>query len=247
MARLFCSMPSRALEIPSSLRAMRRFWRRGVRTSSSKFNGRWCDYCHACKGSLPCSRERRRCRTTISTVRCSACHWLAAPTLETIPADHAYIAPADAAISFWRTRLPQRRLRVGLVWSGERSHDNDLNRSMRLATLEPLLDLPDVAFVSLQHEVREEDLPFLQSRSDVCEIGRQFKDFADTAAAIALLDAVIAVDTAVAHLAGAMGKPLFLLLPFAADFRWLRERADSPWYPSARLFRQPQFGDWEAS
>ena len=167
-------------------------------------------------------------------------------TLETIPADHAYIAPADAAISFWRTRLPQRRFRVGLVWSGERSHDNDLNRSMRLATLEPLLDLPDVAFVSLQHEVREDDLPFLQSRSDVCEIGRQSKDFADTAAAIALLDAVIAVDTAVAHLAGAMGKPLFLLLPFAADFRWLRERADSPWYPSARLFRQPQFGDWDS-
>ena len=167
-------------------------------------------------------------------------------TLETIPADHAYIAPADAAISFWRTRLPQRRLRVGLVWSGERSHDNDLNRSMQLATLEPLLDLPDVAFVSLQHEVREDDLPFLQSRSDVCEIGRQFKDFADTAAAIALLDAVIAVDTAVAHLAGAMGKPLFLLLPFAADFRWLRERADSPWYPSTRLFRQPQFGEWDS-
>ena len=167
-------------------------------------------------------------------------------TLETIPADHAYIAPADAAISFWRTRLPQWRFRVGLVWSGERSHDNDLNRSMRLATLEPLLDLPDVAFVSLQHEVREDDLPFLQSRSDVCEIGRQSKDFADTAAAIALLDAVIAVDTAVAHLAGAMGKPLFLLLPFAADFRWLRERADSPWYPSARLFRQPQFGDWDS-
>ena len=167
-------------------------------------------------------------------------------TLETIPADHAYIAPADAAISFWRTRLPQRRFRVGLVWSGERSHDNDLDRSMRLATLEPLLDLPDVAFVSLQHEVRETILPFLQSRSDVCEIGRQFKDFADTAAAIALLDAVIAVDTAVAHLAGAMGTPLFLLLPFAADFRWLRERADSPWYPSARLFRQPQFGDWDS-
>jgi ADP-heptose:LPS heptosyltransferase len=89
-------------------------------------------------------------------------------------------------------------------------------------------------------------LPFLQSRSDVCEIGSQFKDFADTAAAIALLDAVIAVDTAVAHLAGAMGKPLFLLLPFAADFRWLRERADSPWYPTARLFRQPQFGDWDS-
>ena len=80
----------------------------------------------------------------------------------------------------------------------------------------------------------------------MCEIGGQFKDFVDTAAAVAQLDAVIAVDTAVAHLAGAMGKPLFLLLPFAADFRWLRERADSPWYPSARLFRQPQFGDWDS-
>ena len=81
---------------------------------------------------------------------------------------------------------------------------------------------------------------------DVLQIGPKFKDFADTAAAIAALDAVIAVDTAVAHLAGAMGKPLFLLLPFAADFRWLRERADSPWYPTARLFRQPQFGDWDS-
>ena len=104
-----------------------------------------------------------------------------------------------------------------------------------------------MAFVSLQHEVRDEDLPLLQSlasRGEMCAIGDQFKDFADTAAAVAQLDAVIAVDTAVAHLVGAMGKPLFLLLPFAADFRWLRERADSPWYPSARLFRQPQFGDW---
>ena len=76
------------------------------------------------------------------------------------------------------------------------------------------------------------------------QIGQEFSDFADTAAAVAQLDAVIAVDTAVAHLAGAMGKPLFLLLPFAADFRWLRERSDSPWYPTARLFRQQQFGDW---
>jgi hypothetical protein len=134
---------------------------------------------------------------------------------------------------------------VGLVWSGERSHDNDLNRSMRLAALAPLFDLPDLAFVSLQHEVRDEDQALLESRGDVSPIGAGFKDFADTAAAIAALDAVIAVDTAVAHLAGAMGKPLFLLLPFAADFRWLRGRADSPWYPSARLFRQPQFGDWD--
>ena len=169
-----------------------------------------------------------------------------ATTLETIPADIPYLAAAEADIASWRARLPERP-RIGLVWSGERSHDNDLNRSMRLEMLAPLLDLPGIAFVSLQHEVRDEDTASLQSRSDVLvPIASKFKDFADTAAVIASLDAVIAVDTAVAHLAGAMGKPLFLLLPFAADFRWLRERADSPWYPTARLFRQPHFGDWDS-
>jgi ADP-heptose:LPS heptosyltransferase len=81
----------------------------------------------------------------------------------------------------------------------------------------------------------------------VLQIRPKFRDFADTAGALASLDAVISVDTAVAHLAGAMGKPLFLLLPFAADFRWLRERYDSPWYPSARLCRQPAFGDWDGA
>jgi tetratricopeptide (TPR) repeat protein len=165
-------------------------------------------------------------------------------TLQTIPADTPYIAQGEGDVAAWCARLPRRRPLIGLVWSGERSHDNDLNRSMRLAVLMPLLDLPDVAFVSLQHEVRDEDAGLLRSRADILPIGADFADFADTAAAIAALDAVIAVDTAVAHLAGAMGKPLFLLLPFAADFRWLRGRLDSPWYPSARLFRQPHFGDW---
>jgi tetratricopeptide (TPR) repeat protein len=168
-------------------------------------------------------------------------------TLQTIPANTPYIVPGEDDVAAWRARLPRRRPLVGLVWSGERSHDNDLNRSMRLATLMPLLDLPEIAFVSLQHEVRDEDADLLRTRGDLSPIGADFADFADTAAAIAALDAVIAVDTAVAHLAGAMGKPLFLLLPFAADFRWLRGRADSPWYPSARLFRQPQFGEWDGA
>lgn len=167
-----------------------------------------------------------------------------ATTIDTIPAQMPYITPAAADVAAWRARLPQGRPLIGLVWSGERSHDNDLNRSIALATLLPLFDLPDVTFVSLQHEVRADDAALLDSRSNVVQIGRQFADFADTAGAIACLDAVIAVDTAVAHLAGSMGKPLLLLLPFAADFRWLRERSDSPWYPSARLFRQPRFGDW---
>lgn len=164
----------------------------------------------------------------------------------TIPADIPYLVPSAEEIRRWRERLPHGRPRIGLVWSGAPLHDNDLNRSLPLKTLQPLFDLPDLAFVSLQHVVREEDAPLLQSSATVCRIGEECRDFADTAAAIAALDAVISVDTAVAHLAGAMGKPLLLLLPFAADFRWLRERHDSPWYPTARLFRQPEFGDWHS-
>ena len=167
--------------------------------------------------------------------------------LETIPAEIPYVAPRQADVAHWRARLPRQRPLVGLVWSGERSHDNDLNRSMRFETLLPLLDLPGVCFASLQHEVRGEDKASLDARGDIARIGAEFNDFADTAAAIAALDAVIAVDTAVAHLAGAMGKRLFLLLPYAADFRWLRGRSDSPWYPSARLIRQPQFGVWDGA
>ena len=164
----------------------------------------------------------------------------------TIPANIPYIAPRDDDVALWRARLPQRRPRIGLAWSGDRSHDNDLNRSLRLETLLPLLDLPGVSFVSLQHEVREADTPILRSCANVLVSGQAFRDFADTAAAIAGLDAVVSADTAVAHLAGAMGKPLLLLLPYAADFRWLRERRDSPWYPTARLYRQPKFGDWDS-
>ena len=171
--------------------------------------------------------------------------------LESIPAAVPYIAPPHDPAASSSDRLAQTRAdgrpRVGLVWSGERAHDNDLNRSIRLETLSPLLDLPHTQFVSLQHDLRDKDAPFLHARADIVQIGHKFSDFADTAAAIAQLDAVIAVDTAVAHLVGAMGKPLFLLLPFAADFRWLRERGDSPWYPTARLFRQRRFGDWSGA
>jgi len=169
-----------------------------------------------------------------------------ATELSTIPAEVPYLTAAEDRIAVWRNRLPDARPLIGLVWSGERSHDNDLNRSIGLATLLPLLEVSEVAFVSLQHDVRERDEPVLQGLPNLFCIEPKFCDFADTAAVVAVLDAVVAVDTAVAHLAGAMGKPLFLLLPFAADFRWLRERTDSPWYPTARLYRQPQFGDWDS-
>ncbi len=161
----------------------------------------------------------------------------------TIPADIPYIsAPANDT---WQWSASQKPL-IGLAWSGGRVHDNDANRSLRFEALLPLLDVPDVSFVSLQHDVRERDVALLNAHPGVFQFDQKFRDFTDTAAAIAPLDAVIAVDTAVAHLAGAMGKPLFLLLPFAADFRWLRERQDTPWYPTAQLYRQPSFGDWQS-
>jgi hypothetical protein len=171
--------------------------------------------------------------------------------LDTIPGAVPYVAPPADVGEIWRARLAEitadRRPRVGLVWSGERAHDNDLNRSIKLETLAPVLDLPHVQIVSLQHDLRACDAPLLEARPDILQLGQKVFDFADTAGAIAQLDAVIAVDTAVAHLAGAMGKPLLLLLPFAADFRWLRERSDSPWYSTARLFRQRRFGDWSTA
>jgi tetratricopeptide (TPR) repeat protein len=170
-----------------------------------------------------------------------------ATELGTIPASIPYLTPPEDRLVAWRDRLPRRRPLIGLTWSGDPIHDNDLNRSIGLAVLAPMLELADVTFISLQHDIRERDLPVLQNLPNLHRLDTRFSDFADTAAVVSLLDAVISVDTAVAHVAGAIGKPLLLLLPFAADFRWLRERSDSPWYPTARLYRQPQFGDWDSA
>jgi tetratricopeptide (TPR) repeat protein len=164
--------------------------------------------------------------------------------LATIPAEVPYLVPPVADVATRTDRCePGGKPRVGIAWAGDPLHKNDLNRSMRLAALQPLLALPHLQFVSLQQETGAEDAEVMRGHPGF-SAGGPFRDFAHTAAVIAGLDAVIAVDTAVAHLAGALGKPLYLLLPFGADFRWLRERADSPWYPGARLFRQHAFDDW---
>lgn len=166
--------------------------------------------------------------------------------LANIPAPVPYLAAADEDAALWNARLPCGRPRIGVVWSGDPSHDNDVNRSLRLAALAPLFAVPGVDFVSLQYRIRDDDKTALADVPNLFRFEQSFGDFADTAAVVANLDAVVSIDSAVAHLTGAMGKPLFLLLPFGADFRWLRERADSPWYPTARLFRQPRFGDWQS-
>jgi tetratricopeptide (TPR) repeat protein len=167
--------------------------------------------------------------------------------LATIPADVPYLrAPAERLAS-WRDRLGDRRaLQVGVAWAGSAAHKNNRNRSIALDRFGSLLSVPGITFVSLQKERRAEETAWLRSKPQVVDFGDRLGDFADTATLISLLDVVVCVDTAVAHLAGALGKPVWILLPFACDFRWLIAREDSPWYPTARLFRQPAIGDWES-
>jgi hypothetical protein len=131
-----------------------------------------------------------------------------------------------------------------LVWSGSTIHKNDHNRSLKLEEL--LAYLPkDYEYVSLQKEIRTGDLAAVQA-SGMAHFGDDLHTMDDTAALCACMDLVIAVDTSVAHLAGALGLPVWILLPHMPDWRWLLERSDSPWYPSARLYRQTSAGDWNA-
>ena len=165
--------------------------------------------------------------------------------LDTIPFADGYLpAPPAARMQAWERRLgPRARFRVGIVWSGDPGHKNDHNRSIALRALGPLLDC-DVQFVSLQKGVRDEDRAFLAERPDIVDLTEQLTDFSETAALVSCLDLVISVDTSVVHLAGALGKPVWTMLPFNPDWRWLLDRDDSPWYRSMRLFRQPARGDW---
>jgi tetratricopeptide (TPR) repeat protein len=167
--------------------------------------------------------------------------------LATIPAEIPYLAAPPERLDRWRERLPPSEgLRVGIVWSGNATHRDDHNRSIALARLLPLFEVPGVQFVSLQKDAREADAELLAGNPRVIDVARQFDNFGDTAAAVAAVDLVITVDTSVAHLAGALGKPVWVLLPLCPDWRWLTERNDSPWYPTARLFRQPAIGDWDS-
>jgi hypothetical protein len=165
--------------------------------------------------------------------------------LETIPSTTPYLSvPAPA--QGWEAKLgPKDRLRVGLVWSGNPRHRDDIKRSIELNALSSLFDVA-ATFVSLQKELRAGDAALLRERSDIISLGQSFENFADTAALISYLDLVISVDTSVAHLAGALGRPVWILLPFVPDWRWLLDRDDSPWYPTARLFRQTDTRDWHS-
>ena len=167
-------------------------------------------------------------------------------TLETIPKSIPYLAVGESDKARWQARLTgPRRFSVGLAWAGRRAHRGDLVRSMSLDILGPLLDMEGVRFVSLQKELRDGDaeaMRALDGRLDPW--ADEFSDLADTAAAIATLDLVISVDTVVVHVAGALNCPVWVMTQFDSDWRWLLDRDDSPWYPSARIFRQSAPGDW---
>jgi tetratricopeptide (TPR) repeat protein len=165
-------------------------------------------------------------------------------TLDGIPSRVPYLKANGAAIERWSKALgPASRPRVGLAWSGSPTHRHDRSRSIPLAALAPLTRC-SVEIVSLQKEPRPTDGAILAGHREIRNLGPKLGDFADTAALISTLDLVISVDTAVAHLAGALGKPVWVLVPYAPDWRWLLDREHSPWYPTARLFRQQTAGDW---
>jgi tetratricopeptide (TPR) repeat protein len=165
-------------------------------------------------------------------------------TLETIPAAPYLQPPVDGRITL--PAAPDGNLKVGLVWAGRPLYQQDprRDRTCPLRHFAPLLELPGFSFYSLQKGVAIAELEQLGWQEKIHDLNTQLNDFADTAAAIAQLDLVITVDTAVAHLAGALGQSVWVLLPFAAEWRWLMDRDDSPWYSTMKLFRQPTPGDW---
>ena len=168
---------------------------------------------------------------------------LLATRLASIPAATPSLQADRAASQEWRQRLAGPRLKVGLVWAGTPGHQNDRRRSLALAAFGDLLAFPGVDFYSLQVGERSQDITEAE-KARLHDLSPLITDFADTAAIVANLDLVITADTSVAHLAGALGRPVWMLIPYAPDWRWLRERDDSPWYPTARLFRQRRLGDW---
>lgn len=164
-------------------------------------------------------------------------------TPETIPSRVPYVTAQASLIEKWKRRLAaEPRKKAGLVWAGRATHPRDARRSIVPERLVPLLDMADICFVSLQAEVPGRDAPV---HANLLDHTPELEDFAETAALIAQLDLVISVDTAVAHLAGAMGKRVWLLNPYESEWRWMRDRSDSPWYPSMTIFRQEQPGLWD--
>ena len=167
-------------------------------------------------------------------------------TLEDIPATVPYLFADLGLVERWRKELGGATgFKIGIAWRGNPTHPNDRARSIPLSCFEPLASLPGVQLFSLQKGVGVEQLQEVAGRFPVAELGSRLNDFVETAAAMMNLQLVITCDTAIAHLAGALGVPVWVAIPFVPDWRWLLNRRDSPWYPTMRLFRQAKRGDWQ--
>ncbi len=175
-------------------------------------------------------------------------------TPDTVPAPIPYLHADSGLITQWRGKLPDRstdgaarKIRVGLVWAGSAEHKGDSARSVPLACLQPLLAVPGLRFFSLQRDMRAGDAAWLAGPGrHITPLGPELGDFADTAAALAAMDLLVTVDTSVCHLAGALGYPTWLLLPFSPEWRWAIDETHSRWYPTVRLWRQSEAGNWPA-
>ncbi len=173
---------------------------------------------------------------------------LAGTTQATIPDTTPYLRADATAAANWADRLatllPRDYFRIGIAWAGRPTHHNDRNRSTALATFAPLADLPRVALVSLQKGAGQSQIGSYWGRAPLLNLGPELRDYGDTMAVVENLDLLVTVDTSVLHLAGAMGKPAWVMLPYAPDWRWLLDREDSPWYATLRLFRQSAAREW---
>jgi tetratricopeptide (TPR) repeat protein len=174
--------------------------------------------------------------------------FLSKTTSDTVPLNIPYLSAAPDRLAEWRARIPDfKGVRVGLAWAGDPHHKDDVNRSITLHRMAALLAVPRIQFVSLQRTLRDDEMDILENDSRIIHIGEDLHDFDDTAAVLSMMHLVISVDTAVAHLAGAMGKSVWILLPAAPDWRWMLDRIQNPWYPTGRLFRQARAGDWDST
>ncbi len=167
-------------------------------------------------------------------------------TLSTIPASIPYISLNPEKVREWGDRLSsdKGKYKIGLVWAGKPEHSNDHNRSLSFNELGPLFQIPELSFYSLQKGPAALQAKNRPPAMNWLDVSGELHDFTETGALIQNLDLIVSVDTAVAHLAGALGKPVWILLPFSPDWRWLLDREDTPWYPTMRLYRQPVFNDW---
>ncbi len=174
---------------------------------------------------------------------------LHATTLASIPSRMPYLAPDPAKVAHWRTVLdagvPKGLMRIGIAWAGRPTHNNDHNRTTTLASFAPIAAVPGIVLLSLQKGEALKELAGWKGPAPLVDVGSKLDSFEDTIAVIDQLDLIISVDTSINHFAGAMGRPAWVMIPFAPDWRWLTGRGDTPWYPSLRLFRHPATRRWD--